>query len=380
MRKKKSRREYGSGSISVNNKLKRYTVKWYEGDKIKSCSRFPLTAVGKAAAEQYLRERNAEVKQGKDANKQRTLGVWMINYIASKRPTCHIATHNCRKRMAKLVPTELQSVDIADITTPMIIQLYSDLLANGKGISVVYNLHTLLRGTFRQAAQNNITTNNIMPAIQAPRARNKKQKPMVLTAREIGKIMLYIRMRVHREYDFHLFYRLLIQTGCRVGEILALKWSDVLLKKREIHIERTTSGNTGLVSTATKTTAGDRCVPILSDRLFKILKERMPADTDAYIFADKKDPSRPIKYSVVERIFRLAAAYYGIHKTIHTIRHTYATNLIGRGIPIPEVSRILGHSNAAITLSVYAHAVPSGNSNVIKLYNNYGKEAPATNT
>ena len=62
-RKKKSRREYGSGTITVNRKIGRYTVRWYDdkGD-VHSCSRFALTDDGLAAAEEFL-ERANKAKQ-----------------------------------------------------------------------------------------------------------------------------------------------------------------------------------------------------------------------------------------------------------------------------------------------------------------------------
>jgi integrase len=49
----------------------------------------------------------------------------------------------------------------------------------------------------------------------------------------------------------------------------------------------------------------------------------------------------------------------GIRKGFHTFRHTHATELIAKGIPIHDVSRRLGHSNISTTLNIYTHFLPA---------------------
>ena len=47
------------------------------------------------------------------------------------------------------------------------------------------------------------------------------------------------------------------------------------------------------------------------------------------------------------------------HKKFHALRHTHATQLLAAGVPLLEVAKRLGHSSPAITLKLYAHAIPN---------------------
>ena len=58
----------------------------------------------------------------------------------------------------------------------------------------------------------------------------------------------------------------------------------------------------------------------------------------------------------------------GIDKNIHTFRHTAATYLLEKGVPVAEVSRILGHADATITYKMYVHAIPGYNSKIIEMF------------
>ena len=369
MRKRKSRREYGTGTVSVNKTIGRYTVRWYDADgSMKSCSRFPLTAAGKSAAIEFLATKNAESKNaanGKDAEME-TLGYWIIQYLKSKTEGSHPATNAARKRAALLVPEALSEKKIDDIKSPAILNLYSNLIEQKKGISTIQNLHSILKLSINLAIMNHCASANVVASIPKPRKpRKAKRKIEIVTAREIGAILLYVRKNKFWK-DLHLFIKMLYYTGCRVGEMCALQWQDIDLDTREIHIQRTTSGQLGIVSGGTKTANGDRFIPIISNALLNTLK-RIKKDS-GYVFP-APEGNRPMRYHHVWAAWSKTTAALMIHKNIHCLRHTFASNLIANGISIPEVSRILGHSSPAVTLGIYSHALPRSNQSIIQLYN-----------
>ena len=381
MRKRKSRREYGTGTVSVNKTIGRYTVRWYASDgNMKSCSRFPLTAAGKIAAVEFLAKKNKESKNtanGTNAGME-TLGYWIIQYLKSKQEGSHPATHAARKRAAMLIPEILSEKRIDDIKSPAILNLYSNLIEQKKGITTIQNLHSILKLSINFAIVNHCASANVISSIPKPRKpRKAKRKIEVMTAREIGSILLYVSKNKFWK-DLHLFIKMLSQTGCRVGELCALRWEDVNLEAREIHIQRTTSGQMGIVSGGTKTATGDRFIPIISDALLNTLK-RIKKDS-GYVFP-APEGNRPMRYHHVWAAWSKATAALMIHKNIHCLRHTFASNLTAKGISIPEVSRILGHSSPAVTLGIYSHALPRSNQSIIQLYNqNTIKNTDTTDT
>ena len=129
--------------------------------------------------------------------------------------------------------------------------------------------------------------------------------------------------------------RLLLLTGCRKNEILRLRWSEV----RDDMLE--------LVDSKT----GPRKVP-LNARARRILA-RQPRGEGAFVFPSPRDPARPRSDNLVFwfRVRREA----GIEDVrLHDLRHTHASHAAMSGVPIPVVSRLLGHSNVRMTLR-YAH-------------------------
>ena len=129
--------------------------------------------------------------------------------------------------------------------------------------------------------------------------------------------------------------RLLLLTGCRKGEILRLRWSAV---QDDI-----------LVLADSKT--GPRTVP-LNTQARRIL-ERQPRGASSFVFPSPRDlarprgPNLPLWYPV-----RREAGIEDVR--LHDLRHTHASHAIMNGVPVPVVSRLLGHSNVSMTLR-YAH-------------------------
>ena len=129
--------------------------------------------------------------------------------------------------------------------------------------------------------------------------------------------------------------RLLLLTGCRRGEI-------VELRRSEVHDEM-------LVLADSKT--GPRKVPLGTEA--RRILERQPRTESPFVFPSPLDPARPRgrELSLWHRVRRDA----GIEDVrLHDLRHTHASHAVMNGVPVPVVSRLLGHSNVRMTLR-YAH-------------------------
>ena len=129
--------------------------------------------------------------------------------------------------------------------------------------------------------------------------------------------------------------RLLLLTGCRRGEIVQLRWSELR--------------DDTLMLDDSKT--GPRSVP-LNSQARRIL-DRQPRNGSPFVFPSPRDPSRPRSHNLTlwYRVRREA----GIEDVrLHDLRHTVASHAVMNGVPVPVVSRLLGHSNVRMTLR-YAH-------------------------
>ena len=129
--------------------------------------------------------------------------------------------------------------------------------------------------------------------------------------------------------------RLLLLTGCRRSEILRLRWSEVDRDR--------------LVLADGKT--GPRIVP-LNTPARRILERRLRGGSP-FVFPSPRDPARPRSRNLA--FWDRARREAGIEDVrLHDLRHSHASHAVMNGVPVPVVSRLLGHSDVRTTLR-YAH-------------------------
>ena len=149
--------------------------------------------------------------------------------------------------------------------------------------------------------------------------------------------------------DEFLLAPLILYTGCRCGEALALTFGDIDRKNHLIRINKSIDhhGNQPVLST-TKTPSGNRVVPLLSD-LEALLPKKRPASE--YILSGDK----PLTKSALRCRWKKWKDDHQIECDRHQIRHTYATILYEHGIDPKTAQLILGHANFSTTMDIYTH-------------------------
>ena len=129
--------------------------------------------------------------------------------------------------------------------------------------------------------------------------------------------------------------RLLLLTGCRKGEIVRLRWSEVR--------------DDMLVLEDSKT--GPRRVPLNTQA--RHILERQPRGESPFVFPSPRDPSRP-RDPDLRLWYRVRREAEIEDCRLHDLRHTHASHAVMNGVPVPVVSRLLGHSDVRMTLR-YSH-------------------------
>lgn len=138
-----------------------------------------------------------------------------------------------------------------------------------------------------------------------------------------------------------LLYKLLLETGARISEALSIKIKDIDFEQKEIPI----IGKGGK----------SRSLFFRSETAYWIkryLAKRK--DNNEYLFVNRAGDNQ-WSYNDVCRSFQRYKRLSGIQKdfTIHTFRHTFATQLLFNGLPLPKVSFLLGHERVETTLKYY---------------------------
>lgn len=166
-------------------------------------------------------------------------------------------------------------------------------------------------------------------------------------------------------------------TGIRLGELCALKWSDVDMDTGTLSITRTVSrikhfeegaNKTALFVGAPKSRKSLRKIP-LPGFLLKMTEERrlLHENDDRYLFTGGDLPFDPRCFQKLYKKILLEAKVQD--RKFHAIRHTFATRALELGVDIKTISEILGHSSVSITLNVYAHSLMEQKKAAIEKFN-----------
>ncbi len=165
------------------------------------------------------------------------------------------------------------------------------------------------------------------------------------------------------EGQWRTMIHLAVRTGLRMGELLALRWSDVDLEKGQIRVCRSVSR--GVVTTPKS--GRSREVPLCDDVLqalkaYRHLRSDLVFCTEQGGMLNKNRCKHPI---------RRACRRAGLRRIgWHVLRHTFASHLVMKGAPLKAVQELLGHATIEMTMR-YAHLSPSVRRDAVKLLDDH---------
>ena len=173
-----------------------------------------------------------------------------------------------------------------------------------------------------------------------------------------GECLRYLDAATAEGPVFRLFAALALNTGARVGELIALRHEDVQLDRRSIHIWRTYEQETRQVVERTKGKA-DRWLGI-NDALYEDLmafRRLHPPKSSEDLLISLVD-GKPVNEWIIRRRHQWTCSRAGVKPIrVHDLRHTYASHYVMNGGSLADLQALLGHSNSMMTLK-YAHLAP----------------------
>lgn len=155
-------------------------------------------------------------------------------------------------------------------------------------------------------------------------------------------------------------------SGCRRGELLALKWTDIDTKSGVISISKSLSvTKAGLEIKSTKS-GKTRHVRVSRVTIRVLLEHKKQTEREKELFAEDYKPNNLVfptpdrDYYKPDQVTGRISEFMrkaGIDASLHTLRHLHASLMLSKHVPITVVSKRLGHANAYITQTIYAHAM-----------------------
>lgn len=183
-------------------------------------------------------------------------------------------------------------------------------------------------------------------AMETP-AKNPQKAITVYTAEEVEKLVATARGKSLRWWAF---LAMMAHSGRRVSEVLGLSWDDLHLDAEVPHFELATTKN-----------KRQAYVPLDKFLVAEVLTaehcEQLRTAAAGRFTRPVSQHPFPWSYTCADKMFRAHCERVGIvSRGFHCFRHTKATEMLARGVPIQAVSAILGHANVATTDRIYHHA------------------------
>ncbi|MCB0820590.1 MAG: tyrosine-type recombinase/integrase [Bacteroidetes bacterium] len=176
--------------------------------------------------------------------------------------------------------------------------------------------------------------------LELPRPKKEKKLPSVLTKAECLRIFEQLENNKHR-----LLLLMTYGSGLRLGEIVHLKWGDILFAEYKIHIK----------SAKGKKDRHVMLPAMIVDQLMHYREFQKRNSSNDYVFEGQM-AGEPYSERSVQQVMKRSLFKAGVEKkaTVHTLRHSFATHLLESGTDIRYIQHLLGHSSIKTT-TIYTH-------------------------
>ncbi|MCL6508601.1 MAG: site-specific integrase [Bryobacteraceae bacterium] len=320
-----------------------------------------------------LREKIQELKRGGPVGMVGSLKEYLERWLPYHARAKPLAPKTAERyaSLAAHATRALGAVKLKDLTTFMLDDLYVKL-AETLSAKTVREVHNVIHVALKRAVKTKLIPFNPADGCDLPRLDQKEAvalNPDQLAAYQAAAAGTWV----------DLLIRLAAAIGARRGELLASRWSDLDWDTNRLRIERSlyqVKGEIGIKPTKTRQVRVVSVPPSLMEYL-KLHREAQEKDRALFgpdyrtdldlIFADPAG-NYLLPSSISRAAVRLAkkAGLSGVG--LHSLRHTHASTLIRAGVPIPNVSKRLGHRDTYTTAKIYAHAIPDTDQDVAAIW------------
>jgi integrase len=286
---------------------------------------------------------------------ERWLHDWAASNVSNKTYTRYaelLRLHVCARvgnlSIQTLRPTDLQGI-------------YTAMADEGFAERTRLHAHRVVNRMLGHASKWGVVVRNVASAVDAPRVKAPREIE-VLSASEVQTVLERLR-----GCPLYTIASVLLASGLRRGEVLALRWQDVDLDRGTLRVERALEETTrgGLQIKSPKTKRSRRAVTMPPSTV-TLLREHRKAQQeqrlalglgrlsdDAPVFSNWNGSLR--SPNALSKLWRRTMKRAGLKVSLHSLRHTHASTLIASGLDVLTISRRLGHATPVLTLTTYGH-------------------------
>ena len=296
-----------------------------------------------------------------------TLGEFLDRWIEIHERNLRLTTSESYRLAVRRIKAIIGDIKLQDVKPSHVEKLYAALqsegahrLGGGLSARTAEYVGTVLKKALRYAVE----TEGLLTFNPVSRVARPKGVPASFNPWSFEELNQFLQ--VAKTHRLGFYFHLSAFTGARRGELNALRWSDfdghaITISKNRVmaygkHVElNTTKGGKN----------GQRRVPLDPETcaLFREHRKRQLLERMAlgeawqdtgYIFT--REDGLPIFYSSITDLFNRLTIKAGLrHTRLHDLRHLHATELLRKRVPLHQVADRLGHRDAMVTATIYAH-------------------------
>jgi integrase len=286
---------------------------------------------------------------------------------------CSLKTVERYRQLAEYMIPHIGSIKLQDLTGLSLERIFNRLKDGGGrdrktkkarplSAKTVHHIAGVVSVALSTALRWKLIRSNPMDAVVLPKVAKKE-------ARALDPTQLTFYLDAARACGLCEFLMIDAATGCRRGELLALTWADVRVQSQVVNISKSLEQTkAGLRVKPTKTERSRQIsIPRSAIEILKAIKTRQEhnrcmfgadyrGDLDLVFCGPDGNHLKPDSVSSKCSLIAKNAGLKSV--SLHTLRHSHGSLLLSAGVPLPTVSKRLGHSSPHVTAMVYSHALP----------------------
>lgn len=326
-------------------------------------------------ANKYINDlKNGLIQNAENYTVSQLMKIWLFDFLhnsVSIKPSTFQRYEGIYRNYVK--SSTIAGTKITKLNSVQIQNYYNDL-SKDKSYSQISTLNKVLKVFFNWCYKDgyiikNPCSNLTLKGNKTDIINNKIKEVKILSIKEINTIKNYIKGT-----DFELLFLLDLGTGLRLGELLALDWEHINLKEKELKVDKSAKEvyiydnfdkkHIETIIQTPKTRHSIRTVPIPSS-LIDTLNQK--ENKEGYLFLDKQGNLLKGK-NVSSEWTKILKKCNIPHKKFHSIRHTFGSILLQKGVDIETVAELMGHTAISIT-QMYMHSETKIKSNSVNKLN-----------
>lgn len=282
---------------------------------------------------------------------------WMKRYKQnSVKPTTY---DRLETSLNSLTNYQIAFMDIQSIETNDLQEFINEMVDDGYALTTIKKQFHLVTAYLKFANTEGIIPrpiyNNVhLPTRQA--VKKKRREVYGYSPEEQAALGHVLRTQARPGYAAAM---LMLETGLRIGECLALTWDDVLWQRKGLQVNKTliriANRHRMEVQDGAKSFTSNRTIP-LSRNAYDLLSDLYNKGGHRRVYVFDAGDGMPLSYESMRYQIQRACEEAGVaYLGQHVFRHTFATNCYNRGCGVKILSKLLGHADVTVTYNIYIH-------------------------